>query len=63
MLELAKNPSMQDRLYDEVSHCSYDDLDIDTLESMKYLDACIREVSRYINLNASLFFNFIMGQY
>ncbi|XP_067946929.1 uncharacterized protein [Watersipora subatra] len=46
LLELARNPSIQDKLYEEVLSTDPTSIDIDTLDSLTYLDACIKEALR-----------------
>lgn len=47
LLELARNPEIQDRVLTEMEAIQSEPLDIDALDSLPYLDACIKETLRY----------------
>lgn len=48
LYELAQNQSIQETLYTEIEKVEADgDMSSDTLDSLTYVDACLKEILRY----------------
>ena len=45
-MELSKNEEIQERLYQEVKNVSLEDKSLDTINSLPYLDKCVKEAQR-----------------